>query len=100
MIMKILNYKDLEVNKDDDFLYLRFINILQNVRLVQGGSALDATLHRHPRILNYCKAKQLSQIRDLESEYFCDDGRLNGFAIQNYHTLVVPSSQKRGFTTN
>lgn len=72
--MKTLNYKLLETSDSDNPLYNRIIKLLQEIRLVQGGNGLDATLRRHRKILNYCMAKQFDFLRDIEDSYFYDDG--------------------------
>lgn len=95
---KLISFKDLETSPSDDFVYQKFIHILQNIRLVQGGSALDATLHRHPRVLNYCKAKQLAQLNEVESSYFYDDGTLNSSALDEFRQNKIDSLKSRGFT--
>ena len=41
----------------DDFLYERIILILEQVKLVRGGTELAYTLRNHKFIRDYCKEK-------------------------------------------
>lgn len=68
---------------EDDFLYDRIIELLSQVKLVQGGSAIPATLRRHKVIKDYLMEKQSMLITHIENTYF-EDGDLNQFAIEKY----------------
>lgn len=70
--MKIL------VSNQDDFLYERIITLLQQVKLVRGGTELAYTLRNHPKIRNYCRSKQQSELKYIDDNYFNSDGSLNG----------------------
>lgn len=83
--MKVLNFKDMITGSEDDFLYFKIISILNQIKITQGGTALDYTLKRHPKILNYCKAKQLKQIKYIEDTYFFENGALDSTIISEWH---------------
>lgn len=74
--MKILT------SQNDDFLYQRIINLLQQIKLVRGGTDLAYTLRNHPKIRNYCREKQVQEIKDIEDKYFFSDGCLNTEIIE------------------
>lgn len=76
--MKILT------SKDDNFLYDRFMILLQQIKLVQGGTALASTLRRHIKIKNYLIDKQSSILNHLEETYFHPDGSLDRDALDEY----------------
>ena len=69
--------KVLTTSKDDDFLYSRLLDLLQQIKLVQGGTALDSTLRRHNKIKIYMIQKQIEKIKYVETTYFNEDGSLN-----------------------
>ena len=48
----------ISVSKKDDFLYERIIVLLQQVKLVRGGTDLAYTLRNHRKIRDYCREKQ------------------------------------------
>lgn len=75
----------IDVTKDDDFLYSHLLNLLNEIRLVQGGTALDATLRRHNQMRLYLMSKQIEKIRLIEEKYFNQDGTLNQDSIKNFH---------------
>lgn len=75
--------KILTSNKDD-FLYDRFMVLLKQIRLVQGGTALASTLRRHSSIKNYLVEKQIKFISYLEETYFHPDGSLDDEAIEGF----------------
>lgn len=66
----------------DDFLYERIIILLKQVKLVRGGTELAYTLRNHPKIRNYCREKQVQEIKDIEDFYFNSDGTLDHEAIE------------------
>lgn len=83
--MKVLNFKDVLTSSNDDFLYTRLMDLLYQIKLTQGGTGLDYTLKRHPRILNYCKAKQLSRLSHIEDTYFFENGALDTDMLATWH---------------
>lgn len=83
MMMINLNNK-LETCSRDNFLYEELGRLLHEIKLAQGGTALDATLKRHNMIRIYLISKQIDKIRDIEQTYFNDDGTLNNEAINMY----------------
>lgn len=79
-----LNNDKIETCSRDNFLYEELGRLLQEIKLAQGGTALDATLKRHNMIRIYLISKQIDKIRDIEQTYFNDDGTLNVDAINMY----------------
>lgn len=77
--MKILT------SPDDDFLYERLLELLNQMKLVQGGTALASSLRRHNKIKIYLIEKQISKIQYIEEKYFTSDG-LNQEAILAFHS--------------
>lgn len=71
-------------SNDDDFLYEKLLELLNQIKLVQGGSALPSTLRRHRQIKLYLIEKQIKKIEHIEKVYFTDDG-LDLTAIESYH---------------
>ena len=71
MTMKVLT------SNKDDFLYERIINLLQQVKLVRGGTDLAYTLRNHKKIRDYCVAKQKREFELLEEDFFHPDGSLD-----------------------
>lgn len=82
--MKFISSRELNVTSADDFIYDYLLKLFKQIRLVQSGSSLDATLRRHPRLKNYCIAKQIDMINSVESTYFNEDGSLISEAVSNY----------------
>lgn len=80
-------------SSDDDFLYLKLINLLNQVKLVQSGSAIPATLRRHKAIKDYLISKQKDQLAKIEDKYF-EDGNINNLAIEEYHRKRALQVQK------
>lgn len=76
--MKILT------SSDDDFLYQKLLDLLKQIKLTQGGTALASTLRRHSEIKIYLIQKQIEKIEYIEKKYFNDDGSLNQSAIHHY----------------
>ena len=70
-------------SNEDDFLYDYLLELLQQVKLVQGGSAIPPTLRRHKPIRDYLLEKQKVKINHIEETYFTG-GELNGLAIESY----------------
>ena len=62
--MKILT------SKDDDFLYSKLLDLLKEIKLVQGGTALSSSLRRHNQIKLYLIEKQIYKIKEIEDKYF------------------------------
>lgn len=84
--MKKINV--IETNSYDDFFYLDLIKLFNQIKITQGGTALDSTLRRHPLLLNYCISKQIAIIRSFEDNYFNSDGTLNyDFILKKYNNL-------------
>lgn len=73
--MKILT------SNDDDFLYSQLLRLLEQIKLCQGGTALDSTLRRHNKLKIYLISKQIDRIRSIEERYFNPDGTLISSAI-------------------
>lgn len=85
MIMKILT------SNDDDFLYQKLLDLLQQIKLVQGGTALSSTLRRHNTIKCYMIEKQIQKIKSIEERFFVDND-LDHTAVEQY--LAQRSLQK------
>ena len=81
--MKILT------SKDDDFIYDRLLDLLQQVKLVQGGTALSSTLRRHFTIKNYMIQKQQEKLKYVEDTYFTSDGNLDVLAVDDYKNRTL-----------
>ena len=69
---------------EDNFLYDYLLKLLDQVKLVQGGTALSSTLRRHSKIKNYMIEKQRLKLNNIEEKYFMKNGELNQFEIENY----------------
>lgn len=80
--MKVLNYKDLSVSPEDDFLYKKLMELLQQIKLTQGGTGLDASLRRHQKIKMYAMKKQIDRIKYIEETFFNPDGSIDQEAIE------------------
>lgn len=78
--MKILT------SNSDNFLYSRILELLQQIKLVQGGTALSSTLRRHNKIRLYMIEKQRSLLNSIEDKYFTESG-LNDEAIKEFYSL-------------
>ena len=85
--MKILT------SPDDDFLYQKLLVLLQQVKLVQGGTALASTLRRHNKLKVYLIEKQIDRIKSIEERYFNSDGSLDSVAIQNDHQKSLQNNK-------
>lgn len=72
----------IKVTSDDDYLYEYLLTLLQQIKLVQGGTALSATLRRHNKLKTYLIEKQIEKIKHIEERYFNKDGTLRDLAIQ------------------
>ena len=79
--MKILIWKD------DDYLYKDIIDFLYEIKIAQGGNALESTLFRHPKLKKFLKEKQREQIKYLEDKYFNSDGSVNKEACAELKSL-------------
>lgn len=88
MIMKILNSKDIATSREDDFLYVQLQRLFNEIKITQGGTALDSTLHRHQKLKNYAMAKQIEKIKHIENRYFNEDGSVNDLAIKAYNNSL------------
>lgn len=71
-------------SNEDDFIYNYLLELLDQIKLVQGGSSIPPTLRRHKSIREYLIEKQKVKLGHIEETYFTD-GELNGLAIENYH---------------
>lgn len=76
--MKILT------SKSDDFLYSKLLELLQQIKLVQGGTALSSTLRRHTDIKLYMIQKQIDKIQHIEEKYFMNHD-LNHEAVEEFY---------------
>ena len=76
--MKILT------SSEDDFLYEQLLRLLEQIKLVQSGTALSSTLRRHSKIKIYMIEKQIEKIKHIEETYFDNKG-LNQLAIDSYN---------------
>ena len=83
--MKISKSPKIETSWDDDFLYEKLTRLLEQIKIVQGGTELAYTLRNHQNIKLYLISKQIEKIKHIEKTYFKDDGSLNQFAIENFH---------------
>lgn len=72
-------------SEEDTFIYDRLIVLLNDIKLVRGGTELAYSLRNHPKIRNYLREKQVIFLSNIEKVYFNDDGSLNQLAIENYH---------------
>lgn len=86
--MKTLNSKELDVFPEDDFLYIQLQRLFNEIKITQGGTALDSTLRRHQKLRNYAIAKQIARIEHIETKYFNEDGSLKHLAIQTYNNSL------------
>lgn len=75
----------ISISSKDDFLYERIIVILQQVKLVRGGTELAYTLRNHKKIRDYCKEKQSQELKYIEDHYFNVDGTLIGANIDSFY---------------
>ena len=75
----------ISTSSKDDFLYERIITILQQVKLVRGGTELAYTLRNHKKIRDYCKEKQSQELKYIEDHYFNVDGTLIGANIDSFY---------------
>ena len=80
--MKILT------SPDDDFLYEQLLRLLEQIKLVQGGTSLASSLRRHNKIKLYMIEKQIERIKYIEDKYFCKDG-LDQTAIEAFHSCSL-----------
>ena len=71
----------IETSKDDDVLYILIIQLLEQVKIVQGGTNLAYTLRNHPNIRDYLLSKQIQKMNDFDSTYFHPDGLLDSEAV-------------------
>ena len=85
--------KILTSNKDD-FLYERIIRLLEQVKLVRGGTDLAYTLRNHKKIRDYCREKQSIEINLIESAYFNPDGSLDNDVIDSEYEKQSSHSKK------
>lgn len=53
-----------------DILEYHLLQLLQDIKLVQGGSAVGATLRRHPQIKKYLIQKQIDRLSSIEDDHF------------------------------
>jgi len=51
-----------------DPLYESLVNLLHEIKIVQGIPAVSATLRRHDSIRKFLISKQISMLSDLESK--------------------------------
>lgn len=75
----------ISISSKDDFLYERIIVLLQQVKLVRGGTELAYTLRNHKKIRDYCKEKQSHELKYIEDHYFNVDGTLIGANIDSFY---------------
>lgn len=71
----------------DNFLYDELILILEQIKLVQGGTSLASTIRRHQKIKNYLVDKQRKKLGYLEETYFHPDGSLDIEAIDGFYEI-------------
>lgn len=64
-------------SKGDRILYTSLVQFLHDVKIVQGGKALENTLFWHKAIRKYLIAKQKEMINEFESTYFTPDGSVD-----------------------
>lgn len=53
-----------------DILEYQILQLLQDIKLVQGGSAVGATLRRHPQVKKYLIEKQVDRLKAIEQDNF------------------------------
>lgn len=53
-----------------DILEYQILQLLQDIKLVQGGTALASTLRRHPKVKKYLIEKQIDRLSQLEQDNF------------------------------
>lgn len=73
----------------DNFLYDRLIDLFNEIKLIQSGSAVPATLRRHKVIKDYLIEKQKHIIQYIEDTYFVG-GDLNHLAIEARSAFPPP----------
>lgn len=71
----------IETSASDDCLYLFLIQLLDQIKIVQGGTNLAYTLRNHPHIRDYLISKQIAKINSFDSVYFHPDGTLDSEAV-------------------
>ena len=74
----------------DNFLYDRLIDLFNEIKLIQSGSAVPATLRRHKIIKDYLIEKQKHILQYVEDTYFVG-GDLNHLAIEAHTTFAPPT---------
>lgn len=80
-------------SKEDDFLYEYVLDFLEQIKLVQGGTALSATLRRHSLLKEYMIQKQRDKIAYIEETYFdMEHNSLNDDAITAYHNRSLQNN--------
>lgn len=72
---------NLNSNSGENILYDRIIVLLQQVKLVQGGTALASTIRRHKKIRDFLMKKQKQRIEYIEDIYFLPDGSLDLLSV-------------------
>ena len=72
----LLPGQKITTSSSDDFLYKELSDLLSQIKLAQGGTALDSTLHRHNMLRIYLISKQIDKIKEFETKYFNSDGTL------------------------
>lgn len=72
----------IKVTEEDNYLYEYLLALCQEIKLVQGGTALSSTLRRHNKLKIYMIQKQIEKIKHIEERYFNQDGTLRDLAIQ------------------
>lgn len=72
----------IKVSQADNYLYEYLLTLCQEIKLVQGGTALSSTLRRHNKLKLYLIEKQIEKIKHIEERYFNQDGTLRDLAIQ------------------
>lgn len=85
--MKILT------SEEDNFIYDWLLDLLKQVKLVQGGTSLASTLRRHQSIKNYMIQKQKEKLDYIEHTFFTSDGNLDLLSIEDYHHKSLQKNQ-------
>lgn len=73
----VINVKDHKDILNEDLLYKSLVSFLYDIKIFQGGTALSATLRRHPKIKAFLLRKQKERLNSFESSYFNSDGSVD-----------------------
>lgn len=70
----------------DDSLYNYLIELLQQIKLVRGGTDLAYTLRNRKFIRDYLREKQVARLNYVEETFFNPDGSLDSDCLDSFNT--------------